>query len=756
MAKPKNTNIMKDLAKNKEVIDNLHQQVNGYTQSIDKIIDPNVLDKINFDNITVNSNRSFQDTLTNMKGRDIVDSKFTISEKIMNILAQNTISRIDLKNLLNDRLALNDEFDYLIANMPELGDTLKTLAEDVVYCNNATETAIELRFGGVTTDNSNLENKYTKYFKRTDDIISTINAKRIFNYDIEKETKELVYNVGKYGYQIIAQIPYSVIVNDLLYMKETLDNKKKGYAQSGEAILLAMSENSDKLFNQKSRNKDVSINIEKLEIFSEAHRQLLSSNIKNIVQDETIPYSIQDIDYVMEHIKENIHSYEESSIDEDSTGVGFNLTDIFNGDSTSSESTPLDTIINKRNKKFRIDDIKGATYDVLDVSKTIPIFIKNELLGVYIVENETTNSDSIVKVGQTISSAIRNNSSTSYNSYETQLKTIMLDDIGQILQRNISKKFLRNNVNVVEDIEYIIGKAGIDEVASSKVRFIPAEYLTLFTIGDGLLGTPLLMNARVYAHMHINLLKSDVAQKMIYDKDRYTAAIKNNGDVSQGSQIEQALLGLSALFPSANSAALPDFASYGGIGTRVALMPTTTSGEKLIELEKMDIAPATDNTDTLKQLRNAATRDIGYPYDLLDPTQNVDFAKKITNINMQTLTRVVGIQRELEIPLSEFCTKRLQYVTGDENVSVVVKFNPPSELTSNITAEGLDKVTARIGIINDLITADPDLTDKKKEIVKYRLLKDELKKYVNIDVIDEIIREIKLDKGATSAGGEEL
>ena len=87
MAKPKNTNIMKDLAKNKEVIDSLHQQVNGYTQSIDKIIDPNALDKINFDNITVNSNRSFQDTLTNMKGRDIVDSKFTISEKIMNILS---------------------------------------------------------------------------------------------------------------------------------------------------------------------------------------------------------------------------------------------------------------------------------------------------------------------------------------------------------------------------------------------------------------------------------------------------------------------------------------------------------------------------------------------------------------------------------------------------------------------------------------------------------------------------------------------
>ena len=89
-------------------------------------------------------------------------------------------------------------------------------------------------------------------------------------------------------------------------------------------------------------------------------------------------------------------------------------------------------------------------------------------------------------------------------------------------------------------------------------------------------------------------------------------------------------------------------------------------------------------------------------------------------------------------------------------MSVVVKFNPPSELTSNITAEGLDKVTARIGIINDLITADPDLTNEKKEIVKYRLLKDELKKYVNINVIDEIIREVKLDKGATSAGGEEL
>ena len=348
MAKPKNTNIIKDLAKNKEIIDNLHQQVNGYTQSIDKIIDPNALDKINFDNITVNSNRSFQDTLTNMKGRDIADGKYTISEKITNILAQNTISKIDLKNLLNDRLALNDEFNYLIANMPELGDTLKTLAEDVVYCNNATESAIELRFSGVVTDNNNLESKYTKYFRRTDDIISTINAKRIFNYDIEKETKELVYNVGKYGYQIIAQIPYSVIVNDLLYMKDMIDEKKNKYAQSSEAALLAMSENSVKLFTKNTNNKDVSTNIEKLEIFSEAHRQVLGNNIKSIIQDENIPYSIRDVDYVMEHIAENMHNYTEPDV-KSSIGVGFDITELFNGD-TSSESTPLDTIINKRNK----------------------------------------------------------------------------------------------------------------------------------------------------------------------------------------------------------------------------------------------------------------------------------------------------------------------------------------------------------------------------------------------------------------------
>ena len=120
MAKPKNTNIMKDLAKNKEVIDNLHQQVNGYTQSIDKIIDPNALDKINFDNITVNSNRSFQDTLTNMKGRDIVDSKFTISEKIMNILAQNTISKINncqkIKNLEASVSSISHSFCF---NVPQ-------------------------------------------------------------------------------------------------------------------------------------------------------------------------------------------------------------------------------------------------------------------------------------------------------------------------------------------------------------------------------------------------------------------------------------------------------------------------------------------------------------------------------------------------------------------------------------------------------------------------------------------------------------
>jgi hypothetical protein len=162
-----------------------------------------------------------------------------------------------------------------------------------------------------------------------------------------------------------------------------------------------------------------------------------------------------------------------------------------------------------------------------------------------------------------------------------------------------------------------------------------------------------------------------------------------------------------------------------------------------------------DNTEYLKQLRNAATGTIGYPADLLDPSQTVDFAKKITNINMNTLVKVVGIQRDLALPLSELCTKRLKFALGDEKLEVSISIDPPGELSSNVTSESMDKVTAQLDMYDRLIDNDPDLSD---EIVKAKLKRDiayiELSPYIDTSLIKSQKDRINLIGNLSNEGGE--
>ena len=129
-----------------------------------------------------------------------------------------------------------------------------------------------------------------------------------------------------------------------------------------------------------------------------------------------------------------------------------------------SESESIETMKEKRNKKFNIDNIKGSTYDVLNVNQIVPIFIKNELLGVYVIDEKADN-DSSVKIGITLQNILggtsknRNDKFGNGNdSYTENLKGLVLADIANVLNRNIDKKFLRNNPNLIEDIEFIMAQ----------------------------------------------------------------------------------------------------------------------------------------------------------------------------------------------------------------------------------------------------------------------------------------------------------
>ena len=746
----------KDIEENRDRIENLQKSTQGYGRTIDKLINPEIK-AIDYAKWNVSS-RNIHNTLFSLKGNDVKE-KVNIGDLIYSSMSNDNINHANIQDIIAGRLRMNKEFDYLITSMPELGTSLRALADDVVYGNTVLNSSIKLNFKGGNESSKDQYDQYEKFFRPMTSISATLHAKKMFNYDIDRETKELVFNLGVYGYQIIAQIPYTKIVNDLLYYKE--GNKgTKYFNQYRESFELdkaksAFSENYNSEINN-TRNK---VDLPEYLKISEAKTILNITNTK--VEDikekmksiiNPLPYTLSDIDEVEAYIESISMESEVSPIQNKAN----DLSDLIN----IGENDTIEVMRQKRNKKFNIDNIKGSTYDVLDVNKVVPIFIKNELLGVYVIEEQTDNNNA-VKIGVTLQNILggtnknRNDKFGNGNDvYLDNLKGLVLSDIANVLNRNIDKKFLRNNPNLIEDIEFILAQFDSDAIYNSRVRFISAEYLTLFTIGPGLLGTSLLVYAKEYANMYINLLKADVMQKMFYQTDRYKVLVTNNGDRSTHGLIAKSLTAIRMSLPRPSDAAIPDIATSGGQFPRFYISPVTEDGKELFTMEKMDISPSMDNTEYLKQLRNAATGTIGYPADLLDPSQTVDFAKKITNINMNTLVKVVGIQRDLILPLSELCTKRLKFSTGDNKLEVTVSIDPPGELSSNVTSESMDKVTAQLDMFDRLIDNDPDITDEMvKAKLKTNIATRLLSPYIDTDLIKKEEENIILNGNLNKEGG---
>lgn len=163
---------------------------------------------------------------------------------------------------------------------------------------------------------------------------------------------------------------------------------------------------------------------------------------------------------------------------------------------------------------------------------------------------------------------------------------------------------------------------------NERIRFIPGEYLTLFKRGKGPLGQSMLSESKVYAMMHIQLLKANTLDQVFY-KPRYNLKVRDNGDLSSRSTISQAVNYVRNTIPRLSDVGIPDtmtdslLANYQTVITQM-----NPNGDSAVEVDTIPLMEPRDVSELLRYLRNQATLPIGYPADLLDPSQTMDFAKR--------------------------------------------------------------------------------------------------------------------------------
>lgn len=728
-------------------LDTLMKQTKGYgITTKEKIINPDITN-LALDNFGPNNITGVEETLFNAKGNDRLTGT-RISELMYAGMYSQDDKNFELEDLLKPRMVKNLEYNYILNNMVEMVNAIDTLSEDVVFPNSALETGINISFTGNKDISGEREEDLIKFFRPKEDPLMSLRSRRLYNFDIEEMCKELVFNVATYGYQIAYTIPYKSIATDLLYQADKDKDvfKRKNdlttalpYRRIGESYYVdednkkAFAESFYDLFESKSYKEDKEID-------------LSADNLGNGSYSSSIfthtPYSIRDIDEVTRYIAESDDLFkddydEKMSAVKDSFGIGEAL-----GDNTFVNT--LEDIKNKKQKKFIIDNIKGCTFEFLDINKCQPIFIKEELIGVYIIE--AIPEASKYKLGNSLTNIINSSQIDDGlvlgDKYKKTIREIVFKDLENVLRRNIDKAFIRNNPNLIEDIEWILDTQGLDNIMDNRIRFIPAEYLTFFKHGPGLLGQSMLDKTKTYALMHIQLNKSEALNKVYLNKNRMKVSVHDTGSLDSQATIDRAIRTIRNAAPRLTDVGIPDTMTDSLLANyQTIVVQKNKNGDEGFDIDSIPLQEPKDNSEFLRYLRNQATLGLGYPADLLDPSQNLDFAKKISQINLRTLSKIVSMQNSLTLSLSELCTKRLRYMTGLEGVEVEVKFSKPKELDDNTTLEGLEKVQRKVEMYELLIDNNVAITDEEKPIMKAKLAKKLLAEYLDMNILDEMAHE---------------
>ena len=482
--------VRKELEENREHLEQSSKEIKGYGRTISKIIDPSTRE-INFDNLSVSNARAISSNLFNMKGKD-KGSDYQISQLLYaQMSGANEVTQDALEDLMASNRHSYKEYDILVKEMSEIGRAIDLMASDVVFPNAVGKSGLKVEFRN-NNENANGE-RYSdliKFLRPLEDISLTLSSRRLYNFNLEKEVMDRVKSVMKYGATMVVTIPYSNIANDLLY-DAYKRNKMLGesYVPTKESFFYINDLEKDVLDRMQAayENKQSEQLKDIKQAFGESKPMLqdIIGNSESTYGYDLIDmtyYTQSDVDEVASAIRESYKEDPEDLVTGNESYRPNASGDIYsliagkedsvvrdnNGNFTQDEFAKLEDLKEKRKLKFNIDKIKGCTSDILDLKRTLPLFIKNELMGVMCIKEE--NEFSNQRMGTSLKMLLTPDQTEMYSmsnvngSTKEKMRRIILDDMSNTLRRNLSKKLLRNNPTLIEDIEYLLDEEDIESL----------------------------------------------------------------------------------------------------------------------------------------------------------------------------------------------------------------------------------------------------------------------------------------------------
>lgn len=706
MAKDNRTDIQKKFDKRikntnenfDKLNDKLSRKVYGVGNDVRRLIDmeedisPEILNDIGYVGSQISRKH-----LMNIVGKDS-ETNLSIDEVIEQSLS-NLGKHMKSNPTYQERIMLEHEYNYLCAQMPQLLKSIQGKINNIISPDGFNKTFLHHTIVGGEDEGSITES----------DVKEICDSKELENLVKDTYTKTHIS-----GTKYIYVVPYQNIA-ERIYNNYIKKDKNGLIKQTPENISFDMS--------------------------------LYKESIEEIIYDtdteNNIEYIKESIDILDDKDKEDFLFTENAIIDEAKDSIAYELIN-------SKDIKENEKLYSEARKPFR--NITGCYIDVLENENVIPVIINRKIIGIYYIEdNNYMRHESEYHISNVTGSQYISDVSDRENYERSMGKKIMIEKISDIIKRNLDKKMIKKNKNILSTIEAILDKR---DIGNTKIRYIPRKYFVPFTVNkDNMgLGRSQLHKARIIAHIWILLNYSNAMNKLFHEKDKIVidASMSVSKDIS--SIAKRALRAVKEIYPLP-SQLLDISKTYGRMADVGRLInPVSKNGKKAMTFDRLEGQRPEENYEYKKELEQIATVLVGIPFSLTDVNANTDFATNLISQDAHEVSDSINYQINLEKELSELTSKIISYEKGID-IAIKTSLPIPKSLTEGLQTDALDRVTQKINTTLDHYISEED--SDKREFFRKELYKKETASNIDWNYLERLDKQYEAQKKTTDEEEEE-
>ena len=393
--------------------------------------------------------------------------------------------------------------------------------------------------------------------------------------------------------------------------------------------------------------------------------------------------------------------------------------------------------------------VNGSIIKKLPRENTIPLYIDDIVLGYYYIECDSEIIMTERNQYSTMNNGRENLIKQQQKKLQEEQKERLLKTLSASISNYIDSNFINNNQDLKEEIYIILKHNDMfngGNINKIRVSFIPPEnmihyYFKLDPITHRGISDlqKSLLPAKIYVYLYLN----DTIGNLTRSQDKRMYSVKNSVDTN----ISQVLLNTINQLKKSNMGAreLTSMKTMLNITGRYndVIIPVGPSGESPIDFQVMEGQNIETKTDLMEMMQEMAVNATDVPYEYVQSRKTVDYAVRLTMSNAKFIRKTFKRQAIVQKHLSKLVTI-LYNNEFNENTNLNVLLPPPGFLQTINNNQLYETVNQQVSLILEMKLTDDDDPRLRKKL-QMKLMEHYLKGYLDMDLIERLVRESKME-----------